>query len=454
MTARGRSAIAIAAGGALGLAFPPFDLPWPVLLASVVAWFVVTEHVRPFESVWLSWLFMFGFQTVLLRWLVVVGIDAWLALSAVEALFFTVVGVIRSLSRGRALAVPMAAAAWAVMDWARDHAGVLAFGWGQLPFASTSAPWVALAPHLPQFAMTVWIVAAAGAAARVLHGRRPGRVAAAGVALLALTTPLAIPTPTAASLHGGLRLALVQGGVDRTGIGAIGDRRAVMLRHARLTQDELRAGGFDLIVWPENAVDVDPYSDPVAASSLEATSRAAGAPILLGALLSAPDGRRNAALLADGNQLRTVYIKQRLVPFGEVLPGRALLTRYLERTKHIPVDFVPGTTSGALVVNGVRLGMVICFEIADEEIPRVAASAGAAALIVQTNNATYAGLGQSEQQLRIAQYRALSLGLPVLVVSTNGPSAVIDASGKIVQRIDEGRVGIIRVSLPAARVRA
>ena len=53
-----------------------------------------------------------------------------------------------------------------------------------------------------------------------------------------------------------------------------------------------------------------------------------------------------------------------------------------------------------------------------------------------------------------AQFRALSLGVPVYVSSTTGPSAVIDSTGRIVQRIEEGDTGVLVVGIPDAKVTA
>ena len=441
----------VMAGGFLALAFPPFDLPWPALLAAVAAWFALTEGLGAKESAFRSFAFAFGFQLVLLRWLTVVGQDAWLALSVLEAVFFVPVGIARALSLRPFWSLALVAAAWPAMDWARDHAGPVAFAWGQLPFASIAAPWAALAPWLSQEVMTAYIVSLSGAVALLLRQRPSVRVTALGLVTLALSLPLLIASVEEAE-GSGVRIALVQGGVDRIGLGAFGDRRVVMYRHAALTRTLLPNPNVDLIVWPENSVDVDPYDDSEARAAIASTAEATGIPLLFGALLQDSDGRRNVSVLAQGSELRTVYTKQRLVPFGEVLPARSLLSRYIQRTTHIPVDFIPGSQVGVLNVSGVNLGILICFEIADEDGAQAVRDAGAAAIVVQTNNATYAGLGQSQQQLRIAQYRAKSLDLPVYVVSTSGPTAVIARNGNILQILDEQRVGILVAELPAARV--
>lgn len=447
---RARS-VAFCAGALLAAAFPPYDLPWLVIPGAVAGWFLLTRSTGLRDTLWLSLAFAMGFQLLLLRWIEVIGNDAWVVLALLEALFFLPVGAVRAVTNRSVLSVPLVAVAWPTMDWIRDHAGPLAFGWGQLAFASVDAPWASLAPVLPQWGITALIVAIAGAMALTAQARFAVRTTAAGVAVLALALPLLVASGDVPA-SSGIRVALVQAGVDHVGIGS-GDRRAVMRRLAELTTAELRSTDVELIIWPENAVDVDPYHDAEARATVADASLAAGVPILFGALLESAEGRRNVSALQDGPHLNTVYVKQRLVPFGEVLPARDLLTRYTDRTRHLPIDFVPGAGPGTVTVGGLRLGIVICFEVADEGLVEAALRSGAVALIVQTNNATYAGLGQSEQQLRIAQYRAKSLRVPVLVISTNGPTAVIDVNGRIVRRIDEGGVGVLTADLPAARVR-
>ena len=59
---------------------------------------------------------------------------------------------------------------------------------------------------------------------------------------------------------------------------------------------------------------------------------------------------------------------------------------------------------------------------------------GADLLVVQTNNATYMGTGQVDQQFAIARLRALETGRYVAVAATNGISAFVDPNGDVVQR--------------------
>lgn len=438
--------VSLAAGAAMGLAFPPFDGPWPLIPIAIAVWFRVTHDATAVGTVSRTLAFGMGFYLVLLKWMTVVGIDAWFLLALLQSAYLLIVAAFRF--RFERFALVLLPLAWVVQDLLRDHAPHTAFGWGQLAFANIDAPWTTLAQLGHQEYATAGAVLAGIALARLSAGRVPSRLVAFGVLLLALTLPLLVH-PRSLPAESVARIALVQAGVDHTGLGFLGDRRSVLFRHRDLTIRELRNTEVVAVLWPENASDADPFTDPIAATAIRAATDAVDRPLLLGAVIDPVDGRKNVSLLAHpGVQMPDiVYQKQRLVPFGEFLPLRAFLERVTDRVAFLPRDFVAGTAPGRVRFAGKALGIVICFEVADEAIVRNAVGTDAVGLIVQTNNATYAGTGQSEQQLRIAQLRARMFGVPVYVISTNGPTAVIDAHGVVVQRIDEGDTGVLLAAL-------
>ena len=124
------------------------------------------------------------------------------------------------------------------------------------------------------------------------------------------------------------------------------------------------------------------------------------------------------------------YVKQHLVPFGEYIPFRGMLTQLIGRLKEIPKDFAPGDQVGVLHIDGdhdrrpdVLRGGV------RRPGPRASSTAGAELIVVQTNNATYAGTGQLDQQFAISRYRAIESGRQVVVASTDGISGFFAADG-------------------------
>ncbi len=90
-----------------------------------------------------------------------------------------------------------------------------------------------------------------------------------------------------------------------------------------------------------------------------------------------------------------------------------------------------------LQLGPVRAGVVICFEIAYDQLVRDAVAAGGQVLVVQTNNATYGRTGQPEQQLAITQVQAVATGRTTLVAATSGISAIVDERGQLQWRTRE-----------------
>lgn len=445
--------LALASGALLGLTFPPFDLPWPLLPMAVAGWFVSSRSDVLRTTLWRSLAFAMGFYLLLLKWMLIVGVDAWILLAFLQSAYFLVIGAVRFRMDGRRFELLALALAWIGQDWLRDHAPFAAFGWGQLAFANVDAPWAMLAPVGGQLLVTGAAVLAGVAIGRIFIGGFVARLIGFGTAVLALSVPLLVsqPQPLEPTTK---HIALVQAGVDHTGLGFLGDRRSVLYRHRDLTVRALANTDVDAVLWPENASDADPFTDSLAAEAIRSAVDAAGRPIVLGAVIDPITGRANVSLRAipGSEELKVIYQKQRLVPFGEFLPFRDLLTHVTDRVEFLPRDFIAGNDPGRLSVEGVPMGIVICFEVADEDLVRTALGSGASALIVQTNNATYAGTGQSEQQLRISQLRARTFGLPVYVISTNGPTAEIAVDGTVVQRVAEGDSGVLKVQVVSRTV--
>ncbi|MDA9912962.1 apolipoprotein N-acyltransferase, partial [Candidatus Nanopelagicales bacterium] len=193
--------------------------------------------------------------------------------------------------------------------------------------------------------------------------------------------------------------------------------------------------------------DIDPFFNSDAAEQISLAADAIGVPILVGAVLTNPADPTtvlNAGIVWDpvtGPGER--YIKQHPVPFGEYIPFREQLANLIGRFDRIPRDFVAGEDSGVLQVGPVVLGDVICFEVAYDDLVRDTVRDGARMLAVQTNNATYTGTGQTEQQLAMARIRSVEHGRTVAVAATNGISALFAPDGTKLAELPERTAGTI-----------
>jgi len=255
--------------------------------------------------------------------------------------------------------------------------------------------------------------------------------------LVAGLIPARVLVPAAPTASGPpLDLVVVQGGL-RGGRGlALGQAsEAVFANHVRLTERLALTPGppADLVVWGEGAADQDPLASAARLAEVARAAAAAAAPILLGATTRV-DQRHlatEALLFTQGGQLADRYRKRRLVPFGEYVPFAGLLGRLIPATREgVPTDKVPGERLEPLIVDGVGVGVLICWESAYAEDARQATRDGAGVLLVMTNNASFGDGPGSRQHLASSQLRAVEEGRNVVQAAVTGITAVIGPDGR------------------------
>lgn len=455
-----RLGLAVVSGVLLALSFPPVgaSLLAPIAVALLVLAAYRTGAWRGALLGGIQGALCFG---ILLRWISLVGGDAWILLSGLCAAWLALVGLgIALVTRLRWWPL-WVACVWVLQEALRDRIPFGGFPWGRLAFAQTATtltPWAALggAP------LVTFMTALAGAilaglvivvVARRLRWQR--RAAAAVVGLVVLgAAGLLIPRPTSGESVGGpaqVTAAVIQGGVPHIGISNSDDRQEVLDRHIAATLDLARnvaageAPAPELVIWPENAVDINPFVHPDVAAALTSTAKAIEAPILVGAVIDAPGDPSRIANVGIVWSPETgpgeMYVKRHPVPFGEYIPLRSLIAPLVGRLDRLPRDMVDGQVPGVLQVGPARVGDVICFEVAYDQPVREAVTAGGRVIVVQTNNATFAGLGQPEQQIAMSRLRAVEHGRTVLVAATSGISAIIAPDGSLLTEMPEGATG-------------
>jgi apolipoprotein N-acyltransferase len=237
-------------------------------------------------------------------------------------------------------------------------------------------------------------------------------------------------------------VAVVQGNVPRAGLEFNAQRRAVLDNHVAETLQlaaSVRAGDAaqpDLVIWPENSSDIDPYRNDDAARAISRAAGAIGAPILVGAVVEGPgEFLSNTGIVWDPvTGPGDTYVKRHPVPLAEYVPYRSFFRFFSDKVDLVRRDFSQGTDVGALNIGGARIGDVICFEIAYDSLVADVVHAGAGMVVVQTNNATFGFTDESEQQLAMSRLRAVEFGRTVVVSATSGISAVIAPDGSVVRR--------------------
>jgi apolipoprotein N-acyltransferase len=234
---------------------------------------------------------------------------------------------------------------------------------------------------------------------------------------------------------GSVRLLAIQGNTPSVGLEFNSRAQAVFNLHRDATY-KYATGSYDAIIWPENAVDIDPSLYPSVAADIEKLTSDKQAPLIAGVVLKRDGSPVNASVMynSDSGAVST-YIKRGLTPFGEYMPLRGL-AEVISPFAATVVDFKPGNELVTHEVAGAALGPIICYEIINDRLV-AEMSLNSDALIVQTNSATFAGTAESRQQLAITRIRALENSRSILSVSTIGISAFISANGEVTEATPE-----------------
>jgi apolipoprotein N-acyltransferase len=495
-----RFPLAVVSGLALWLAFPSHDL-WAMAPIGVGLLALATRGAPAWQGALFGLVSGLACFLPLLSWSgTYVGALPWIALAVLESLYVALLGLVCAmLQRGPLSATfhqgasptgvvrvrpVVVALAWVAQEALRDTTPFGGFPWGRLAFSQADSPLAGLAAIGGAPAVTFGVALAGGfmaaGVARLIGGTRPisgGRpVGQSGIqrdgsvrggrstvlcflcAATVLVLPVFVPRPTDGPTG---RFMAVQGNVPRAGLDFNAERRAVLDNHVKATLKAaaaVRAGEQprpDLVVWPENASDIDPLRNADAAAVINGAVDAIDAPVVLGAVLrEPPPSVSNASLLyLPGEGVTQRYVKQHPVPFAEYIPYRSFFRRFSDKVDLVSSDFTAGKgawvfrvpTSGG---DTIAAGTIICFEVAYDGLMRDTVDHGANVLLVQTNNATFGFTDESVQQLAISRIRAIEHGRSVVHVSTVGVSAMITPDGTAHQQTALFTSAVLAADLP------
>jgi apolipoprotein N-acyltransferase len=450
------SALIAIAGGLAGFtAFPRLGI-WPMAILSVASLSVAVDGRRLRTATWLGYLYGLAFTIPLLSWTgVYVGPVPWLLLCAFESLFFAGLGAALAVLQRQRVAPVLIGTAWVLQEALRDRLPFGGFPWGRLAFSQSTSPirWFAALGGAP---LVTFVVALAGGGLAMIVPRDLGGihrirwVAPRSSMMVGLVIVLAVPIAGGVAglalkphVHESQLIAVIQGNVPDIGL-AFEDRAGQVLdNHVAETMklaasiDAGKTPRPSLVIWPEDASDLDPFQDHSVYNEIDNAVKAVGAPILVGAILQGPGPthRRNVGILwSPTSGPGSEYTKRHPVPFGEYIPLRGIAKIFSSDVNLVQQDMLAGSGNGLLTGGPFPLGDVICFEVAYDGLVRSSIRAGAQLLVVQTNNSTFGHTAETYQQLAMSRLRAVENGRTVVQAATTGISAVIGPDGHIISR--------------------
>lgn len=434
---------AVGLGILSSLNFDPVGLPFAMVVA--VAGLIWLAHglrdARKRTVAVTGLLYGVSFMGPLIWWMNAVSTGAYIGLVLAETLFFIpIMLALRAAARLRWWPL-WGAGVWVLGEWARGRFPFTGFPWGRLAHTSIDTPFRSYARlvAMPGTSALLFVLAALLVVLVTSATWRARGVAVGGViALLGLGAVL--PTGIAGA-DGTREVALVQG--DVPGVFLTWPLGEIFTLHADETDrlaERIESGEVpkpDMVLWPENATDIDPNRDLGIRTRIEGLSARIGAPILVGGIFDGPTSKTayNAGVVWTENGPGERYVKLKPVPFGENVPFREQAGFLVNRlARDIPRDMLAGDEPGALRIGNTLIGDTICYDIAYDDVTRRAVDGGAQMIVVQTSNAAFTGTSQPEQQWDISRLRAIETGRWVVVPSTNGITGVVDPSGRSVQR--------------------
>jgi apolipoprotein N-acyltransferase len=468
-------ALSFLAGLAAACGFEPIGL-WPLTLAAfaLLLW-LVREAPRLRGALARGWWFGVGHFIVGLNWIATaftyqaempasLGYLAVVLLSLYLAVYpAAAAGLAWRWGRSNGLCLVLVfAAAWIVTEWLRATM-FTGFAWNPLGVALLETPAAHSARLVGTYGLS-GLTALLGGILLLLALRqwRSAGAAAAGVAATALAGFMA-GGPAAGSA--GPPLRIVQPNIGQQDKWREGFQDENMARLRRLST----WGGKEprLLLWPEAAVTRplqngirDPgYIIETLELRREVAGMLGGKDLLLtgGVTWRSLDGQdissaTNSVFAIDPKgRILARYDKAHLVPYGEYLPMRPILSSLgLSRLAPGDVDFDPGPGAQTLDLPVIgKAGFQLCYEIifSGQVIDR----RNRPNFLFNPSNDAWFGAWGPPQHLAQARLRALEEGLPVLRATPTGISAVIDSDGRLLRSLPWRTAGIIDTRLPAPK---
>lgn len=438
----------IGAGLVMAAGFAPISIWW-ALPIGIAIWIRAIQKSSRWRTAVGSLVTSAVFFLIVLHWSsTYVGWLPWVALAIFEALILSLFGSGIYLFRTSHWLPVISGGLFVVDEALRARVPWGGFGWARLAFSEPS--YFTRIAALGGAPFLTFAIASLGGAVAALIGRGTRRTALA-LSVPFLLMPLAVVSPSNASR---VQVAAIQGNVPRLGLDFNAQRQAVLDNHIKATRllagriSRGEAGRPEVVVWPENASDVDPLRDAKARNAIDSVVSELGIPVLVGGVTESPAVQNVSILWKPGIGPTSIYVKQHLAPFGEYLPFRKLAERLVPAASRV-VDMEAGTKTVTHIVNELKLGDVICFEIIEDHVVRNAIVGGRAnLLVVQTNSATFGRSPESDQQLAVSRERAIEHGRSVISVSTSGKSALILPSGEVSQQSGFFKMAILQGKLP------
>lgn len=451
--------LAAGAGVVYDWAFPDVYF-WPASFIAIILLFIALDRHGFWAGLLIGTTFFAVFFGIHISWMTLyLGPVPWLALvfamtlSGALGIGFTAwLGTFLTARWGKITSViiyPLAAGAlWVLREAVASRFPYGGFSWGRFSFAHSDSPFSHLLTWVGSAGLACIAVTLSVAIVHLIKNMHWGWlpvVVPLVLIVLLPTWPQWQPTIT-----GETRIAAVQGDADAA-LNSNNPRGTILKNHYDATEPILD-DDVDLLVWPENASDLDPLRNDLARETLNYITERMNVPMVVGTITTTGEEYFNSALLWEpGREATDQYDKIHPVPFAEYMPNREFFMMLApDLVSLVTRDYGFGQRDPLFSINDYQAGIAICYDIADDELMRQMVLDGADIILAPTNNADFGETDQNQQQLAIARVRGWESARSVVNISTVGTSAIIAPDGSVIDQLEPYQAGHMIADVPLA----
>lgn len=464
-----RPALAAFGGFLVALSLPPWGF-WPFAFVGVAVFeFAVARAHDPRRRAMCGFAFAVPWMFMGMGWMWFLTVPGYLIAGLFFAGLHAVAAAVTPSGRWRVVGRPAAHTVAEAIRMAVPFGGVPL---ATLGISQAAGPLLDVA-RVGGVILLTWLVlqvgVSAGTAVSAIVARRSRSepattwfgepIVPASIVPVALVLLLAVVAPTGDDIdRDPLTVAAVQGGGEQGTTALDVPASVVFERHLGATETIDPDPSLDLVVWPENGIDVnrEPFAGSEQQEAIADQASRLGVPFSVGVTVDSEFSERPVddrfvnvqVVVTPGGEVVDGYEKVRIVPFGEYVPLRGLLEALGAPLERVAGDAVRGRDGPAVIElpDGTPLGVMISWEVFFGDRGRAAADG--ALLLNPTNGASYTGTVLQTQQIASSRLRATETGRWVVQVSPTGFSAFVSPDGDVFDRTGVSERAVIVRDVP------
>ena len=333
----------------------------------------------------------------------------------------------------------LASSLWVVFEWWQT-VGWWGVPWARLPLGQIDATVLVRSSSLfGSYFVTFTIVAVNFCLALAICEKKKEKLLAI-VALVLFCFNLALGTVVTLSYNDAgetVKAAAIQGNIPSSEKWDKNSVKKTMKVYRELTEQAAEQGA-KVVVWPETALPYVLFDSQSLSDYVSELARDNDVTIIMSAFTKDEEsGQRYNSIIEvkpDGTFGKTIYSKQRLVPFGEFVPMRSFVTFIFPPLANIGMledDLLAGESSEVIDSDVGMIGCGICFDSIYETLIAESVKNGAEMIVVSTNDSWFSDSAALDMHNSQSRIRAIESGRYIVRSANTGISSIIDPMGRV-----------------------